>query len=209
MGSKIGVKWIFALCAIFGANVVFALDFRDSNISFKNLDLQNLGAIENIENFAVSEKFDGVRGIWDGLTMFSKRGKKLAIPPCFAEKLAVLNLQNGEFVEGEFWSGYGDFEKISSLIRRKNPTCKDFERVKFLIFNAHLNESSDFLANLVRISSSLRGDKAAEAIQKTAQIQVIAQHKFSNANEVGDFFNAIIAKGGEGVILRDSHRLLS
>ena len=201
------IRVIFALCAIFGANLacIFALDFSDSNIAFKNLDLQNLSTAENIEKFAVSEKFDGVRGIWDGRTMFSKRGKKLAIPPCFAEKLAVLNLQNGEFVEGEFWTNYGDFEKISSLIRRKNPTCADFDGVKFLIFNAHLNESSDFLANLTRISSSLMGDKNAKAIQKTAQIQVIAQHKFTNANEVVDFFNAVVAKGGEGVILRDSH----
>ena len=202
MGSKIGVnkiRVIFALCAIFGANLacIFALDFRDSNIAFKNLDLQDLGAVENIEKFAVSEKFDGVRGIWDGRTMFSKRGKKLAIPPCFVEKLAVLNLQNGEFVEGEFWTNYGDFEKISSLARRKNPTCADFDGVKFLIFNAHLNESSDFLANLARISSLLQS-------HESTQIQVIPQHKFSNANEVADFFNAVIAKGGEGIILRDS-----
>ena len=198
MGSKICVKWIFALCAIFWANLIcFALDFRDSNIAFKNLDLQDLGAVENIENFAVSEKFDGVRGIWDGRTMFSKRGKKLAISSCFAEKLAVLNLQNGEFVEGEFWINYGDFEKISSLARRKNPTCADFERVKFLIFNAHLNESSDFLANLSKIQSILDS-------HKTPQIRTITQHKFSNANELREFFNAVIAKGGEGVILRDS-----
>ena len=198
MANKIRV--IFALWAIFGANlgILFALDFRDSNLNFKNLDLQDLGVAENIERFAVSEKFDGVRGIWDGRTMFSKRGTKLAIPPCFAEKLAVLNLQNGEFVEGEFWIGYGDFEKISSLVRRKNPTCADFERVKFLIFNAQLKNGGDFLVNLLKIQSILDS-------HKTPQIRTITQHKFSNANEVRDFFNAVVAKGGEGVILRDSH----
>ena len=210
MANKIRV--IFALWAIFGANlgILFALDFRDSNLNFKNLDLQDLGVAENIERFAVSEKFDGVRGIWDGRTMFSKRGTKLAIPPCFTEKLAVLNLQNGEFVEGEFWISYGDFEKISSLARRKNPTCADFERVKFLIFNAQLKNGGDFLANLMRISSSLQSHKSISkpslrGVKNAEAIQIIPQHKFNNANEVRDFFNAVVAKGGEGVILRDSH----
>ena len=56
MANKIRI--IFALWAIFGANlcILFALDFRDSNLNFKNLDLQDLGAVENIEKFAVSEK---------------------------------------------------------------------------------------------------------------------------------------------------------
>lgn len=190
------MKAIFTLCVVLAW--IFALDFRDSNILFKNLDLQDLGALENIENFAVSEKFDGVRGIWDGKEMFSKNGKKLAIPPCFAEKLAVLELKDGEFVEGEIWADYGKFAEVSSLARRKNPTCAEFESVKYLIFNAQLNESSDFLANLSKIQSILES-------HKTPQIRTITQHKFSNASEVSDFFNTVIAKGGEGVILRDSH----
>lgn len=189
------MKAIFTLCVVLAW--IFALDFRDSNLTFKNLDSPESIA-ENIEFYAISEKFDGVRGIWDGKEMFSKNGKKLVIPPCFAEKLAVLELKDGEFVEGELWVDYGKFAEVSSLARRKNPTCAEFESVKYLIFNAQLNESSDFLANLSKIQSILES-------HKTPQIRTITQHKFSSSKELQDFFDAVVAKGGEGVILRDSH----
>ena len=189
------MKAIFTLCVVLAW--IFALDFRDSNLTFKNLDSPKSIA-ENIESYAISEKFDGVRGIWDGKEMFSKNGKKLAIPPCFAEKLAILELKDGEFVEGELWADYGKFAEVSSLARRKNPTCAEFESVKYLIFNAQLNESSDFLANLSKIQSILES-------HKTPQIRTITQHKFSSSKELQDFFDAVVAKGGEGVILRDSH----
>lgn len=132
--------------------------------------------------------------------MRSKRGNNIAIPPCFAEKLAILNLQKGEFVEGELWIDYGAFEAISSITRRKNPSCADFERVKYLIFNAHLAESRDFLANLNRIKNIINRHKSHES----SAIQVISQHAFSSEKELWDFFNSIIKKGGEGVIMRDS-----
>lgn len=189
------MKAIFTLCVVLAW--IFALDFRDSNLTFKNLDSPESIA-ENIESYAISEKFDGVRGIWDGKEMFSKNGKKLAIPPCFAEKLAILELKDGEFVEGELWTDYGKFAEVSSLARRKNPTCTEFESVKYLIFNAQLNESSDFLANLSKIQSILES-------HKTPQIRTITQHKFSSSKELQNFFDAVVAKGGEGVILRDSH----
>ena len=40
---------------------------------------------------------------------------------------------------------------------------------------------------------------------KTPQIRTITQHKFHSSKELQDFFDAVVAKGGEGVILRDSH----
>lgn len=195
------MRFFVALWAIW-ANL-WALDSSDSNLVFKNLDLSvdsrlDSRVVDNLNDYFVSEKFDGIRALWDGQNMFSKSGKILAIPRCFADKLAILDLQKGDFVEGELWIDYGAFEAISSIARRKNPTCEDFGKVKYLIFNAHLGESSDFLANLTKIQSILDSQDSAQ------KIQVITQHKFATQKELSDFFNAVIAKGGEGVIVRDS-----
>lgn len=189
------MKIFYVLCAIFGA--IFALDSADSNLQFKNLDFKNLGEIK-IDSFMVSEKFDGVCGIWDGENMFSKRGKILPIPRCFSQNLARLGLKNGEFVEGELWIDYGAFEAISGLLNRKNIACEDFRSVKFLIFNAQLGNKGDFSQNLAEIKLRLDSAKDLE------QIQVIPQHKFSKIADLQDFFNAVVARGGEGVIVRDS-----
>ncbi len=192
---------LWAICGLaFWANL-FGLDSGDSNLIFKNLDSRlDSRVVDNLSDYVVSEKFDGIRALWDGQNMFSKSGKIIAIPRCFSEKLAVLDLPKGDFVEGELWIDYGAFEAISSVIRRKNPTCADFSKVKYLIFNAHLGESSDFLANLTKIQSILDSQDLAQ----NRQIQVITQHKFTTQKELTDFFNAVIAKGGEGVIVRDS-----
>ena len=181
------------LCAILG--IIFGVDATDSNLRFKNLDLGNLSLI-NINSFAVSEKFDGVRGIWDGENMHSKSGNILPIPKCFLQNLAHLGLGNGEFIEGELWIEYGAFEEVSGLLRRKNIACEDFKNVKFLIFNAQLNNKQNFLQNLDEIK--LRTDSLTN-------IEVIPQHKFSNAVDLQNFFNAVVNRGGEGVILRDSN----
>lgn len=191
------MKIFYVLCAIFSA--IFALDSADSNLRFKNLDFKNLGEIK-IASFMVSEKFDGIRGIWDGANMFSKRGNILPIPHCFSQNLAHLGLKNGEFVEGELWIAYGAFEAISGLLNRKDIACEDFKSVKFLIFNAQLGNKRDFSQNLAEIKSRLDSAKGKDL----AQIQVIPQHKFSNIADLKDFFNAVVAKGGEGVIVRDS-----
>lgn len=189
------MKIFYVLCAIFSA--IFALDSADSNLQFKNLDFKNLG---EIDSFMVSEKFDGIRGIWDGENMFSKRGNILPIPHCFSQNLVHLGLKNGEFVEGELWIDYGAFEAISGLLNRKNIACEDFRSVKFLIFNAQLGNKSDFSQNLAEIKLRLDSAKGKDL----AQIQVIPQHKFRKIADLKDFFNAVVAKGGEGVIVRDS-----
>lgn len=66
------MKAIFTLCVVLAW--IYALDFRDSNLTFKNLDSPESIA-ENIESYAISEKFDGVRGIWDGKESLAKMGK--------------------------------------------------------------------------------------------------------------------------------------
>lgn len=193
------MRFFLVLWAIW-ANL-YALDSGDSNLVFKNLDSYlDSRVANNLINYAVSEKFDGIRALWDGQNMFSKSGKILAIPPCFSDKLSPLGLKNGDFVEGELWIDYGAFDEISSVILRKNPTCTDFERVKYLIFNAHLGESSDFLANL----SQVKGILDSQNLTQDRCIQVINQHRFATQKELSDFFNTVIAKGGEGVIVRDS-----
>lgn len=194
------MKIFYVLCAIFGA--IFALDSADSNLQFKNLDFKNLGKIK-IDSFMVSEKFDGVRGIWDGENMFSKRGKILPIPRCFSQNLARLGLKNGEFVEGELWISYGAFEAISGLLKRKNVACEDFRGVKFLIFNAQLGNKSNFSQNLAEIKARLDSALDSAKDKDLEQIQVIPQHKFSKIADLQDFFNAVVARGGEGLILRD------
>lgn len=214
------MRFFLALWAIW-ANL-WALDSSHSNLVFKNLDSSvdshlDLRVANNLSDYFVSEKFDGIRALWDGQNMFSKSGKILAIPRCFSEKLAILDLQKGDFVEGELWIDYGAFEEISSIVRRKNPTCEDFSKVKYLIFNAHTAISHCEKREAIRGNPYCiqKYDSVFDMAQNlakivpfcdstNAQICVIRQMRVDSQKELSDFFNAVIAKGGEGVIVRDS-----
>lgn len=171
-------------------SVIYAKSPLDFKLNFKNIDS---AVMANIGKYFVSEKFDGVRGIWNGAEMFSKNGKQIAIPQCFRDKLAKIQLKKGEFIEGEFWGGYESFEETSGIIRLKSPKCEDYENIKYLIFNANLAEG-DFITNLAKISQ----------LSLDSQISVIEQRKVDSTKDLQDFLRQVIKKGGEGLIVRDA-----
>ena len=205
----------FSLLIIFTLTTFTAFGAESKSLHFKNI---NKNIMQNIASYAISEKFDGVRGIWDGENMRSKSGKIITIPSCFSDKLSILNVPKGEFVEGELWIEYGAFEAISSIARRKNPTCEDYSQVRYLIFNAptalHCKNQSaihnphciyDTESNSVFTMAQNLAQIVPFCDSTTAQICVIRQVRVDSTKALWDFFNEIIKKGGEGVILRDSN----
>ena len=47
---------------------------------------------ENIQNWVMSEKLDGIRGFWDGENLLTRKGKKLYPPKWFINTFHLLNL---------------------------------------------------------------------------------------------------------------------
>lgn len=81
------------------------------------------------KSYLVSEKFDGVRGVWDGQVLRTKRGNVIAAPKCWSENLPPFSL------DGELWIGYEKFEAIQSISTRENTTCKEWENVRYKVFD--------------------------------------------------------------------------
>jgi DNA ligase-1 len=65
--------------------------------------------------YLVSEKFDGVRAVWDGRVLRFRSGLAIAAPTAFVERLPAVPL------DGELWLGRGRFEALSGLVRRQSP----------------------------------------------------------------------------------------
>lgn len=202
---------LLAILSLLGAES----SITSQKLHFKNI---NKNIMQNIASYAISEKFDGVFGVWDGENMRSKSGKIIAIPRCFADKLNVLNLPKGAFMEGELWIDYAHFEELSSITRRQNPTCADYEKVRYLIFNA---PTALYRCNHEAIRGnphciySVESDAVFTMAQNLAQIVpfcdssnaqicVIRQVRVDSQKALWDFLSAITQKGGEGVIVRDS-----
>lgn len=60
----------------------------------------------------VSEKFDGVRALWDGQRLRFRSGRLIDAPADFIRRLPAQPL------DGELWLGRGRFDELSGLVRR-------------------------------------------------------------------------------------------
>ena len=64
------------------------------------------------QGFLVSEKFDGVRAVWDGQRLRFRSGREIAAPDWFVRALPDHPL------DGELWLGHGQFDRLSGVVRQ-------------------------------------------------------------------------------------------
>jgi DNA ligase-1 len=85
------------------------------------------GDIE-LSGWLYSEKFDGVRGYWDGRRLLSRSGIPFEAPPAFTVNFPPFPL------EGEIWGGRGTFEKTAAIVRRLG-SGQGWLELRFAVFD--------------------------------------------------------------------------
>src|SRR5690348_12544725 len=65
----------------------------------------------DLSRYWVSEKYDGVRGYWDGHQLFTRGGTVVHVPAWFTKNWPKTPL------DGELWAGYGKFARASAIVR--------------------------------------------------------------------------------------------
>lgn len=162
-----------------------------SSPSWANTSPAQLASVFNdthqVEHYLVSEKYDGVRAIWDGTQLKTRRGNLIYTPAWFTEKLP------NTYLDGELWVDYGQFEFVSGLARQLNGNDKDWRKVKYMIFD--MPKASGSFAE--RYNKYLQ----LVTLLKQHHIQAVKQQSFASRAQLDDYFDEVVAKGGEGVML--------
>ena len=70
-----------------------------------------LGPHVDVTQYLVSEKFDGVRAVWDGKTLRFRSGRDVPAPAWWLAKLPATPL------DGELWLARGKFAELSGIVR--------------------------------------------------------------------------------------------
>lgn len=141
----------------------------------------------NVSGWLMSEKYDGVRGYWDGHTFFSKNGKLLHPPSEFTRDLPPFPL------EGELWAGRGTFERTVSIVNRQYPHS-GWLTLKFAIFD-------------VPKSAKIFSERIEEARQWFCQHRspyafVIKQTSVTDQAHLQRELQRVEKLGGEGLVVR-------
>ena len=147
----------------------------------------------NINDYWVSEKLDGVRAYWDGTNLRSRKGNIIKAPDFFVAVLPEIAL------DGELWSGRNQFDTLSGIVRRKNPSPMDWSSVKYMLFD--LPHSKD--------KFDQRQLKLKQLVAKlnAPHIQVVKQFKLTTNHALQQMLQQIIKAGGEGLMLHKADSL--
>lgn len=137
--------------------------------------------------YLVSEKFDGVRGLWDGQTLRTRAGNIIAAPAWFTAKLPK------QALDGELWIARGQFEKLSGAVRRATPQDDEWRQIKYLIFELP-GAPGSFAQRYEQI-------KRIVAQANFPQLVAVEQFRLADNAALKRKLDDIVRAGGEGLML--------
>ena len=137
--------------------------------------------------YLVSEKYDGVRGAWDGRTLHFRSGRVVPAPAWFTARLP------GEPLDGELWLGRGCFDELSSIVRKEVPVDAQWRQLRYMVFELPGAEGA-FEARARRIVE-IAGHAA------WPQLVAVEQAPVADRASLQRRLAATVAQGGEGLVL--------
>jgi DNA ligase-1 len=135
----------------------------------------------------VSEKLDGVRAVWDGEALRFRSGAPIGAPAWFTADLPPRAL------DGELWVARGAFERLSGTVRRRRPDDRGWRQIRYRLFDLP-GDPRPF---------GERADALRELSHRLGlpQVDAIAQHSVAGRMALADQLAAVVAQGGEGLML--------
>ena len=140
----------------------------------------------------LSEKYDGYRAIWNGVSFMSRTGKPFHAPDSF-KKWFPKDIA----LDGELYIGREVFEK-HGILRRKKVADGEWEKagVKFQVFDSP-NLKGDFETRMRKLGTLVK-----KMCAKKCPINLVKQIKIKSEAEMFKTFEMLVSKGAEGVMLR-------
>lgn len=140
-----------------------------------------------LDGYWVSEKYDGVRGYWDGRQLWTRGGERVMAPAWFTAPLPATPL------DGELWAGRGRFNLAVSTVRSQTPNDAAWREMRFMVFDLPA-QPGDFDARLVALSKLL-------PITAAPWVVPVAQRRAGTHAELQALLDKTVRLGGEGLML--------
>jgi DNA ligase-1 len=137
--------------------------------------------------YLVSEKYDGVRGVWDGGTLRYRSGRIVPAPAWFTARLPRTPL------DGELWLGRDRFDELSGIVRKAKPVDAEWRELRYMVFE--LPGAAGTFAE--------RAQRIRELAAQTAWPPLVAvEHTpVADRDALRRRLADTVAQGGEGLVL--------
>lgn len=141
----------------------------------------------NLDNYWVSEKYDGVRAVWDGKQLISRGGNVYKAPLWFTRYFPDTRL------DGELWIARQQFEQTVSIVRDDVPNDKGWGKIKFMVFDLP-DSTATFDQRIHQINTLL-------SKLDINWLQAVKQWKVKSHTELMSQLTTITQHGAEGLML--------
>ena len=133
-----------------------------------------------------SEKYDGLRALWDGENFYSRNGKIFHAPQWFKDTLPSTPL------DGELWGerSVAGFQKAMSAVRKK-VGGKEWENITYMVFDIPTSTEP-----FEKVQAKLKRMNLGE------YAEVAPQHKVRSQADMMKRYEAALSEGAEGLMLR-------
>ncbi|MDM0047278.1 DNA ligase [Variovorax dokdonensis] len=140
-----------------------------------------------LDDFWVSEKYDGVRGYWDGQKLRLRGGEVITPPAWFVAGWPTVPM------DGELWAGRGKFSFAVATVRSASARDADWRELRFMVFDLPA-EPGDFNHRLEKLRRLL-------PIPATPWLVPVPQQRAGTAAELQALLDRTVKGGGEGLML--------
>ena len=177
------IRWYLRAVALLGVCLTTWAIAKQTPILLANV----LGPEVDVTQYLVSEKYDGVRAIWDGKTLRFRSGREVSAPAWFISKLPPTPL------DGELWLARRKFDELSGIVRKTTPVDAEWRHVIYMVFELP-NAPGSFYQRYEKILEIV-------AAVNWSQLRAVEQTRVANRAELERRFGAIVKGGAEGLML--------
>jgi len=143
--------------------------------------------VDDISQYWLSEKLDGMRGYWDGKQLLSRQGNIIHSPKWFTKHWPKT------VIDGELWLGRNKFQQTISCVRKITIDENCWQQVKFMIF--------DLPKHTATFTNRVKAMKALVNNNPSPYLAMIKQFKVSTIDQLETTLNNIVTRKGEGLML--------
>lgn len=146
-----------------------------------------------LADYWVSEKYDGVRGYWDGTTLRTRGGETVAAPAWFTAGWPNTPM------DGEFWAGRNRFAQALSTTRQQQPDDAAWRGLRFMVFDLprHGGTFDERWPALQRLVASIN----------QAWVVAVPQQRVASDAALQALLLRTVRAGGEGLMLHKGSSL--
>lgn len=141
----------------------------------------------DVTQYLISEKYDGVRAMWDGQALYTRQGNVIEAPAWFTQSLPKTPL------DGELWLSRGQFDALSGAVRKDVPIDEEWKNISYMVF-----ELPDAPGTF-----ETRAKRIVEIVKKAnlPHLKAVTQFRVSDEASLNLRLKQVVKNGGEGLML--------